>query len=78
MTVLRDGRVVLPGADAADVGLDSLVTAMLGRPSAHAAGPDLPPGTAPGARTGAEPAAAPRRPGALSLAMNAGFAGPIR
>ncbi len=37
VTVLRDGKVVLPGAPAADVGLDSLVTAMLGQPARHAA-----------------------------------------
>ncbi|WP_225991401.1 ATP-binding cassette domain-containing protein [Actinomadura montaniterrae] len=55
VTVLRDGRVVLPGAGAADVSLDSLVTAMLGQPAAHGAGP----AAAPGGRSGTEPAAAP-------------------
>ncbi|QKG27428.1 sugar ABC transporter ATP-binding protein [Actinomadura verrucosospora] len=39
VTVLRDGRVVLPGAAAADVSLDSLVAAMLGEPEARAAVP---------------------------------------
>ncbi|GAA0277763.1 sugar ABC transporter ATP-binding protein [Actinomadura nitritigenes] len=69
VTVLRDGRVVLPGAEAADVSLDSLVTAMLGRPPARAAGPALSPGAEPGARTGAEPSAAPRRPGGAAVSL---------
>jgi ABC-type sugar transport system ATPase subunit len=54
VTVLRDGRVVLPGEPAADVGLDSLVTAMLGQPARHA--------------TAAT--AAPRRPGGAAVALN--------
>ncbi|MFB4298338.1 sugar ABC transporter ATP-binding protein [Actinomadura sp. NTSP31] len=57
VTVLRDGRVVLPGAEAADVDLDSLVTAMLGRPPGGPAGP------AP------VPAAAPRRPGGAAVSL---------
>ncbi|MEV4675799.1 MULTISPECIES: sugar ABC transporter ATP-binding protein [Actinomadura] len=55
VTVLRDGRVVLPGAPAADVGLDSLVTAMLGQPARHAEAA----------------AAAPRRPGGAAAARTA-------
>ncbi|MGI5202226.1 sugar ABC transporter ATP-binding protein [Spirillospora sp. CA-108201] len=53
VTVLRDGRVVLPGEPAADVGLDSLVTAMLGQP----------------ARDAAAATAAPRRPGGAAVAL---------
>jgi ribose transport system ATP-binding protein len=53
ITVLRDGRVVLPGEPAAAVGLDSLVTAMLGQSARHAA-----PATA-----------APRRPGGAAVAL---------
>ncbi|WP_433469060.1 ATP-binding cassette domain-containing protein [Spirillospora sp. CA-128828] len=53
VTVLRDGRVVLPGAPVAEVALDSLVTAMLGQPARHAA---------PGA-------AAPRRTGGAAVAL---------
>src|SRR5919109_2888479 len=33
ITVLRDGRAVLPAAPVDDVSLDTLVTAMLGRPA---------------------------------------------
>jgi ABC-type sugar transport system ATPase subunit len=65
VTVLRDGRVVLPGAEAADVSLDFLVTAMLGRPAAGAAGP----AAAPGARSGTERTAAPRRPGGAAVSL---------
>ncbi|WP_242902483.1 sugar ABC transporter ATP-binding protein [Actinomadura terrae] len=53
VTVLRDGRVVLPGAPVADVGLDSLVTAMLGQP----------------AREAIPPAAAPPRPGGAAVSL---------
>ncbi|TYB40039.1 sugar ABC transporter ATP-binding protein [Actinomadura chibensis] len=53
ITVLRDGRVVLPGAPVAEVGLDSLVTAMLGQPARH----------------GEHAAAAPRRPGGAAVAL---------
>ncbi|WP_131739594.1 sugar ABC transporter ATP-binding protein [Actinomadura roseirufa] len=60
VTVLRDGRVVLPGAPAADVGLDSLVTAMLGRPAARAAS---------GSAQPTPPAAAPPRPGGAAVTL---------
>ncbi|NYD52134.1 ribose transport system ATP-binding protein [Actinomadura luteofluorescens] len=53
VTVLRDGRVVLPGEPAADVGLDSLVTAMLGQP----------------ARPAEAATAAPRRPGGAAVVL---------
>ncbi|TDD79415.1 sugar ABC transporter ATP-binding protein [Actinomadura darangshiensis] len=53
VTVLRDGRVVLAGEPVADVGLDSLVTAMLGQPARHPA----------------PAAAAPRRPGGAAVAL---------
>ncbi|MWA02226.1 ATP-binding cassette domain-containing protein [Actinomadura sp. LD22] len=70
VTVLRDGRVVLAGADAADVSLDSLVGAMLGRPAAGpAATPGAPSEAEPGARAGAEPAAAPHRPGGAAVSL---------
>ncbi|TDD66950.1 sugar ABC transporter ATP-binding protein [Actinomadura rubrisoli] len=53
VTVLRDGKVVLPGAPAADVGLDFLVTAMLGQP----------------ARDAAPPAAVPHRPSGTAVSL---------
>jgi ribose transport system ATP-binding protein len=72
VTVLRDGRVVLPGAGVADVSLDSLVTAMLGQPAAHGAGPAAAPSgpaAAPGGRSGTEPAAAPHSPGGAAVSL---------
>ncbi|MBO2462803.1 sugar ABC transporter ATP-binding protein [Actinomadura violacea] len=56
VTVLRDGRVVRPGAEAADVSLDSLVAAMLGEPGALAAAPRAMP-------------AAPRSPGGVAVSL---------
>ncbi|TDU03310.1 ribose transport system ATP-binding protein/rhamnose transport system ATP-binding protein [Streptomyces sp. 846.5] len=50
VTVLRDGRVTLSGAEIADVDLTTLVTAMLGDGHAATAAPEPAPGTgAPGA-----------------------------
>ncbi|WP_024936120.1 sugar ABC transporter ATP-binding protein [Actinomadura welshii] len=54
VTVLRDGRVVLAGAPVADVGLDSLVAAMLGQAARRADPAD---------------AAAPRRSGGAAVAL---------
>jgi ABC-type sugar transport system ATPase subunit len=45
VTVLRDGRVTLSGAEIADVDLTALVTAMLGESHAATAAPKAAPGT---------------------------------